>query len=194
VNSTPDFKSATAWLTPLQISFLQRFFASSIGAAFFLTGCTALAAFYLSAYKIQMQSPKGIALGVWVWYTGGRIGGHGQNQKIGKGKPRSDAAKIMLQILPVDSIRGAIMKQLTVRKVDEVLHSSLKRAAQQHGVSVNRYILHVLKQAVGLSKDQQQPDIWHDLDHLAGTWTLEQARELGLCLNEQRDIDERLWS
>lgn len=83
------------------------------------------------------------------------------------------------------------MKQLTVRNVDEDLHSSLKRAAQQHGISVNRYILHVLKQAVGLSKDQQ-PGIWHDLDHLAGTWTLEQARELGLCLNEQRDIDERM--
>jgi hypothetical protein len=77
------------------------------------------------------------------------------------------------------------------RHWDEALHSSLKHAAQQHGVSINRYIRHILKQAVGLSKDQHL-GIWHDLDHLAGTWTLEQARELGLCLNEQRDFDERM--
>jgi plasmid stability protein len=86
------------------------------------------------------------------------------------------------------------MKQLTVRKVDQDLHNGLKRQARQHGISVNRYVLHVLKQAVGLSKNQQQPRIWHDLDHLAGTWTLEQASEFGLYMNEQRDIDERLWS
>jgi predicted nucleotidyltransferase component of viral defense system len=47
MNSVPDFNAASAWLTPLQIDFLQRFFASSIGADFFLTGGTALAAYYL---------------------------------------------------------------------------------------------------------------------------------------------------
>jgi predicted nucleotidyltransferase component of viral defense system len=42
-----DFETASAWLTPLQTDFLQHFFASSIGVDFFLTGGTALAAFYL---------------------------------------------------------------------------------------------------------------------------------------------------
>jgi predicted nucleotidyltransferase component of viral defense system len=47
MNSTPDLKTAAAWLTPLQLDFLHQFFASSVGADFFLTGGTALAAFYL---------------------------------------------------------------------------------------------------------------------------------------------------
>jgi hypothetical protein len=84
------------------------------------------------------------------------------------------------------------MKRLTIRKIEKDLYDSLKRQARQHGISVNRYVLCVLKQAVGLSPSQRQPRIWHDLDHLAGTWTPEQARAFGLCLNEQRDIDERL--
>ncbi len=86
------------------------------------------------------------------------------------------------------------MKQLTVRKIDQDLYDSLKRQARQHGISVNRYVLRILKQAVGLSPSEQKPRIWHDLDDLAGTWTLEQASEFGLYLNEQRDIDERLRS
>ena len=85
------------------------------------------------------------------------------------------------------------MKQLTVRKVDEDLHNSLKREAHQHGTSLNRYVLRILRQAVGLSKSQQEPRIWHDLDHLSGTWTPEQASEFGLHLSAQRDIDECLW-
>lgn len=35
------------WLTPLQKPFLRRFFQLEVGRSFFLTGGTALAAFYL---------------------------------------------------------------------------------------------------------------------------------------------------
>ena len=35
------------WLTPLQADFLTRFFATSVGPSFFLTGGTALSAFHL---------------------------------------------------------------------------------------------------------------------------------------------------
>jgi len=84
------------------------------------------------------------------------------------------------------------MKRLTIRKINQDLYDSLKCQARQHGISVNRYVLGVLKQAVGLSHSQQQPRIWHDLDHLAGTWTPEQAREFSLYMNEQRDMDKRL--
>ena len=37
----------SAWLTPLQASFLEHFFAAKAGQRFYLTGGTALAAFYL---------------------------------------------------------------------------------------------------------------------------------------------------
>jgi predicted nucleotidyltransferase component of viral defense system len=40
-------ESFEGWLTPLQAAFLTRFFATDSGQLFFLTGGTALAAFYL---------------------------------------------------------------------------------------------------------------------------------------------------
>ena len=33
----------------------------------------------------------------------------------------------------------------------------------------------------------------HDLDHLAGTWSPEEAREFEAALTEQRQIDPELW-
>jgi plasmid stability protein len=85
------------------------------------------------------------------------------------------------------------MKQLTVRGVDDKLHATLKREARERGISMNRYVVRVLKQAVGHNQGPQEPRISHDLDHLAATWTREQAREFGQFLDEQRDIDEDLW-
>ncbi len=85
------------------------------------------------------------------------------------------------------------MKQLTVRGVDEKLHTTLKREAKQRGISMNRYVVRLLKEAVGQSQRPQEPRISHELDHLAGTWSQEQAREFSRILEEQRDIDEGLW-
>ena len=85
------------------------------------------------------------------------------------------------------------MKQLTVRSVDEKLHAALKQEAQQRGVSVNRYVLQVLTEATGLETVSMRPRVYHDLDHLVGTWTPEQASEFMQFLDEQRQVDEDLW-
>jgi hypothetical protein len=47
MSNWPHLELAEDWLTPLQASFLTRFFAAETGQRFFLTGGTALAAFYL---------------------------------------------------------------------------------------------------------------------------------------------------
>jgi plasmid stability protein len=85
------------------------------------------------------------------------------------------------------------MKQLTVRSVDEELHAALKQEAQRRGVSINRYVLQVLTEAAGLEIASMRPRVYHDLDHLAGTWTPEQASEFTQFLDEQRQVDEELW-
>lgn len=51
MNSEADFKTAASWLTSLQLNFLEGFFASDVGSAFFLTGGTALSAFHLHHRK-----------------------------------------------------------------------------------------------------------------------------------------------
>ena len=85
------------------------------------------------------------------------------------------------------------MKQLTVRGVDGPLHTALKREAQRRGVSVNRCILSLLKQSLGLYENLPEQE-FHDLDHLAGTWSKEQTVEFDEHLQNQRRIDPGLWS
>ncbi|KAA3655694.1 MAG: antitoxin [Chloroflexi bacterium] len=87
------------------------------------------------------------------------------------------------------------MTQLTVRGVGRKLHDALKLEANRRGVSVNRVVLALLREALGLSMKQEDSDeTFHDLDHLAGTWTDEDAETFMKGVEDQRKIDEALWS
>jgi hypothetical protein len=87
------------------------------------------------------------------------------------------------------------MTQLTIRGIDEKLHKSLKEAAARQDVSMNRYLVRVLNEAVGIYqvKSSQQTQEYDDLDHLAGSWREDEADEFDRLLAEQRSIDESLW-
>ena len=86
------------------------------------------------------------------------------------------------------------MTQLTVRGIDSVLHEMLKTQAKLKGMSVNSYVLEILREALGQVEPGGDRPLFHDLDHLAGTWSTEQASEFEQTLTEQRQIDETLWS
>lgn len=86
------------------------------------------------------------------------------------------------------------MTQLTVRGIDESLHKEIKSQARQRGLSVNRYVVELLREATGQIESTHQPIIYHDLDHLAGTWSQEEAETFAQSLDEQRQVDEALWS
>lgn len=84
------------------------------------------------------------------------------------------------------------MSQLTLRDVDEHLSVALKREAQRRGISVNRLVLQLLREAVGQAP-ARAPLPYTDLDHLAGTWSAEDEAEFAFHLSAQRVIDEKLW-
>jgi hypothetical protein len=87
------------------------------------------------------------------------------------------------------------MKQLTIRGVDSKLHDDLKAEAERRGLSINRYVLSVLRGALGMDdRSQRTPTEYHDLDHLAGTWTEADAASFEHQLAAQRSIDEDLWA
>jgi hypothetical protein len=88
--------------------------------------------------------------------------------------------------------RGLEMTQLTVRDVDQRLDETLKQEAETRGMSVNRLILQLLRESVGLSSSKQSP-VFTDLDPLAGTWTESDAAEFEQSLSTQRPIDDELW-
>ncbi len=87
------------------------------------------------------------------------------------------------------------MSQLTIRGVDDKLQQLLKREAARRNQSVNRYILSLLNQTVGTrGAAQTEPqEKFHDLDHLAGTWTEQESAEFEAHLAAQRSIDDDLW-
>ena len=86
------------------------------------------------------------------------------------------------------------MKQLTVRGIGIELHTALKLGAERRGMSMNRYVLSILRDAVGMDAGLEPRDIeFHDLDHLAGTWTQSYLDEFQSQLALQRGIDEELW-
>lgn len=88
---------------------------------------------------------------------------------------------------------GIDMAQLTVREVDTCLGETLKREAEARGLSVNRLVLQLLRESVGLSA-QHEPAFFTDLDYLAGTWSDEEAANFEHHLAGQRAIDNELWN
>jgi len=86
------------------------------------------------------------------------------------------------------------MKQLTVRGVDPTLDEALRREAKKRGLSVNRAVLVLLREATGLANGGATGAVsYRDLDHLAGTWDDAEYARFEKELREQRAIDEDLW-
>ena len=86
------------------------------------------------------------------------------------------------------------MKQLTIRGVDDELHHALRNNAAQHGMSINRYVLSLIKESLGFTNGGLLRDAeFDDLDSLAGTWTQQDYEEFKGLLQAQRSIDSELW-
>jgi len=83
--------------------------------------------------------------------------------------------------------------QLTIRGVDDQLRRALQVEARARGLSLNRCIVDLLRQATGLAARSASPATYDDLDELAGTWTAAEAAEFGQRIAEQRAIDTDLW-
>ena len=81
------------------------------------------------------------------------------------------------------------MKTITLRNVPDSIARKIEERARTTGKSYNRTVIDILEEAVGESK----PRIYRDLDHLAGTWTKEEADEFDEFLRQHRKIDWEMW-
>lgn len=84
------------------------------------------------------------------------------------------------------------MKVLTLRGLDEDLSLALKKAAQREGISVNRKVLILLQESLGLKK-KNRLTTHHDLDELAGTWDPADEKEFLKKTKGFGAIDQDLW-
>ena len=83
------------------------------------------------------------------------------------------------------------MANLTLRGCDEEITKALKAASRRRGLSVNRLIIEILREKlIGEGKNRQRHD---DLDHLAGTWSEEDAASFERSTAGFEELDDSLW-
>ncbi len=86
------------------------------------------------------------------------------------------------------------MKQITIRGIPDEVEKIIKREAKTKGLSLNRAFISLLERAMGIrTKEKKRKALYHDLDHLFGVWTKEDAAAFNKNLELQRKIDEELW-
>lgn len=86
------------------------------------------------------------------------------------------------------------MKQITIRSIPEEVKKTVQKEAERKGVSLNKAIISLLERAVGTrAPEKRKKVLYHDLDHLAGLWSREEAAEFDKNLKAQRKVDTELW-
>lgn len=85
-----------------------------------------------------------------------------------------------------------VSSNFNLRNIEPHVMAMLKREAEKHKISVNNLLLQIIKQGFGLTHSKKKI-IFHDLDHLAGTWSKEDKKEFGECIKSLEKIDKELW-
>jgi hypothetical protein len=82
------------------------------------------------------------------------------------------------------------MRHLTVRNVPEDLGRALDREKRRRGTSLNRTVLDVLREGLGVGGGFSKSN---GLAKLAGGWTEEEVREFEASIAATEQVDEELW-
>lgn len=85
------------------------------------------------------------------------------------------------------------MKAITLRNLPPEVARTVQLRAKQKKTSVNKAVIELLEESAGNTARKKAPARYHDLDHLAGTWTKEEADAFEKLITEQRTIDPELW-
>ena len=80
------------------------------------------------------------------------------------------------------------MKAITVRNIPPDLASALDREKRRRGQSLNRTVVELLRQSLGVGITRS-----NGLARLAGGWTDEQAAEMEEALAPLGKIDAEMW-
>jgi hypothetical protein len=81
---------------------------------------------------------------------------------------------------------------MTLRGIDEKTAEALKERAKSEGTSVNAVTLRLLRESLGIDK-KRRTVTYSDLDHLAGTWSREEAAEFERNTAVFEKIDKEIW-
>jgi len=78
--------------------------------------------------------------------------------------------------------------QYTLRGIPKKLDKALRKKSREEGLSLNQTAVQVLLRGLGLTDDAP---VYHDLDHLIGTWVEDPAFDE--AIREMDTVDPDLW-
>lgn len=84
------------------------------------------------------------------------------------------------------------MNQLTIRGFDDELAEYIRRLARREGISLNRAVMRLVRRGANLD-DSDADVIGSSLDHLMGTWTVDEADAIDRALQDFSRVDEAMW-
>ena len=85
------------------------------------------------------------------------------------------------------------MNLISLRNLPPPLARIIRKRADERGISLNKTVIALLEEALGLRREGASPPKHDDLDHLAGRWSRAEASAFGKSLAGQRQIDAELW-
>ena len=78
--------------------------------------------------------------------------------------------------------------------MDDELARRIRQLANREGISLNRAVLKLLRRGAGLGERKGDSDtVGSSLDHLIGTWTIEETVEMERALEDLSYVDEATW-
>ncbi len=84
------------------------------------------------------------------------------------------------------------MKSITIRGLEGKLGELIKKKAQAEGISLNKAINRLLKQALGLN-DKKQKNNYEEFSDLSGVWSEEDEEEYLRAVSDLEKIDSGDW-
>ena len=84
------------------------------------------------------------------------------------------------------------MNQITLRNLDPELENQIRETARKKGKSLNRVILEMLHEHVGIG-EKEHAGRAETLRNLAGGWTEDQASAFLQSIESCEQIDEEMW-
>lgn len=85
------------------------------------------------------------------------------------------------------------MADISLRGLDHSTAKRLKSEARHRGLSVNAFVIQLIRQGIGLRKPDNGQETHHDLDLLVGTWSEDEAFAFLKAVADFERIDEILW-
>lgn len=86
----------------------------------------------------------------------------------------------------------AFVKELTIR-VDDQLATAIRTLAESEGLSFNEAATRLLRRGAGIEEPRSQARVGDTLDHLAGTWSEDEAWDFLESISACDSVDEAFW-